>query len=198
MGRIERRGAEALPAVTVLGNRGPAGTYLLGIRLQRDLEVSFGRFDQGKPVAFPQGDYLYLGSALGRKGASSLAHRLLRHTTRTRGRRPHAIQGRLLASLKGTGLAETSLAPPRAKTRFWHIDYLLDDEGAEISHLIVLCSPERLEGYLADLLLVDSATSIVGPGLGARDRPGSTHLLRVEGGRAWWCRVLERIERSLL
>ena len=70
------------PVICVIGEKGQAGTYLLRIHLAEDTEIRFGRFKKGKPISLPAGDYLYVGSALAEKGATSLARRLVRHNAK--------------------------------------------------------------------------------------------------------------------
>ena len=55
--------------ITFLGQPCQTGTYVLWLRAQGDLAVSFGRFDGGRPVAVAAGHYAYVGSAMGRGGA---------------------------------------------------------------------------------------------------------------------------------
>ena len=94
------------------------GVYVLRVAVGAPLAVRFGRYGGGRPVPVPAGVYLYVGSALGARGATALAGRLLRHATRAAGP-PQAIRPALHARLAAAGL----VAPlPAAKTLRWHID----------------------------------------------------------------------------
>jgi len=150
----------------------------LRIRVREDIGVVFGRFGKGRPVPVPEGEYGYVGSALGGQGASSLGPRLLRHATRSGSRPPHSIR----AAMTGRG-----------KTLRWHIDHLLDRLDAELVSVIALRSPERLEPVWGRLLEEDSHTHVVEKGLGAGDAPGDTRLLRVEADEGWWAGLPRRL-----
>jgi Uri superfamily endonuclease len=56
---------------------------VLHLRVAAPLAVVFGRFQGGRPVPLPAGDYFYVGSAL-----NGLAARLLRHASRSQVRSP--------------------------------------------------------------------------------------------------------------
>ncbi len=170
----------------LIGEKGHAGTYLLRIRLAEDTEIRFGRFKKGYPIFLPAGDYVYVGSALAEKGATSLARRLVRHATRSANLPPHAIRCEMIRRFTECGLGIGNLIPRRGKTLHWHIDFLLQLQSAEIVNVIVLRSPERLENRIAERLEQDSDTQIIERNLGANDAPGSTHLLRVNAGNTWW------------
>ncbi len=152
-------------AVTILGSDELRGTYLLRIVIADDLNVRFGRFRQGAPVAVSRGDLVYVGSAMARTGSMTLARRLLRHATRRPPKQPQL---------------------PAKKKLFWNIDYLLDEEAAHLQHVTILRSADRLEDNVAAMLLADPSCQPVAPGLGAHDRPGSTHLLQVHADDDWW------------
>lgn len=184
--------AQHLPRFSLVGPEGQPGTYLLRLQVAADLRLAFGRFQGGRPLSVPRGEYLYLGSALGSRGGASLAGRLLRHASRSGGCRPHKLRGALALYLEAAGLYASV---PREKRLFWHVDYLLERAEVEISHLILLRSPERQEAAIAGLLLGDPWVQVIAPGLGASDSPGSTHLLRVEGDEVWWVALLAKLER---
>lgn len=166
--------------ITFLGEACQTGTYVLWLRAHDDLSVAFGRFDGGRRVVVPAGSYAYVGSALGRGGASP-AGRLLRHATRTAGQPPQAIRAALLAELPAAGLTLPQVAPPRAKRLRWHIDYLLDEMAVEIVHVTLIRAGMRLESVVARRLAGMSGVAPLRPGLGAGDAPGETHLLRLPG-----------------
>ena len=54
--------------MTVIGNDLPNGIYVLLIAVLSDLDLAFGRFKKGKVIHFPRSEYVYTGSALGKKG----------------------------------------------------------------------------------------------------------------------------------
>ncbi len=181
------------------------GSYLLHIEMKTPalsvaegaVSLPFGRFHQGQPIDIPAGMLLYIGSAMGQQGSSSLARRLLRHATRT-GKRPyHPIRDQMLTVFPSIGLADAPLKPPTGKKRHWHIDYLLDEETAVLQHITILRSRTRLETPLTHLLMADPATYIIQPGLGASDAAGETHLLGVTAVSDWWQTLLERVRQLI-
>ena len=182
-----------LPPLTILGDTTQAGTYLLRIHVTQPLNMQFGRFKKGKLIAVPEGEYLYLGSALGKRGAVSLARRLVRHATRSRPHPPHTIRAPLLTLCEEIGLGQGDLRPKQGKTCHWNIDYLLDHLTVHLTHIIAIRNPRRLEADLAQQLAHMPETHILEKGLGANDLPGSTHLLRVTGDEAWWIALPEKI-----
>jgi Uri superfamily endonuclease len=165
--------------ITIGGDESRSGVYILWLSVHRDLALVFGRFQGGRPVPIPAGGYAYVGSALGRRGAPSLAGRLLRHATRGGGRPPHAIRDRLAGQLAEAGLRPAGGPLPAGKRLRWHIDYLLEEPAVEIAHISALRTAERLETRLADWLAAWPGATPPAIGLGASDDPGRTHLLRV-------------------
>ena len=89
------------------------GTYILVIRLFEDSKIKIGSI--GK-LDFFKGYYLYLGSAMGNKGSTTLENRVKRH---------------VLASNR--------------KRIFWHIDYLLNNKNSVITRIYLIPSISRLE-----------------------------------------------------
>lgn len=178
--------------IAIVGKAGQGGTYVLRIRLAREVRLRFGGFKRGKEISMPAGEYAYVGSALAEKGGASLARRLVRHATRSGNRRPHAIRGEMVEYFGEVGLGAGDLLPGGKKKR-WNVDFLLDLAETEIVGVVIARSPVRLEGRLARLLKEDPQTGVVERGLGAGDAVGETHLLRVEGGEAWWARLAERV-----
>lgn len=75
-------------------------------------------------IPFKKGFYSYIGSAMGSQGSSTLLNRVNRH-----------------------------LKKPSEKNRFWHIDYLLENEKAFITKLILIPSHINLECNFADYFL---------------------------------------------
>lgn len=165
--------------ITFWGDHGNTGGYILWVQASRDLELSFGRFRNGRVVAVPAGGYAYVGSAMGRRGATALAGRLLRHATRSAGKPPHAIRAALPAAFAAAHPETEPPAPPASKRLHWHIDYLLDELAVAIEAVTVVRAAERVESWLArELAAVPGAAPLL-PGLGASDAPGETHLLRL-------------------
>ena len=175
-----------IPSIFIIGDDSQAGTYILRIRLNEDTTLQFGRFKKGKPISLPAGDYLYVGSALSEKGATSLARRLVRHATRSRNKPPHAIRKKMINQFAKCCLGNGSLLPRQEKTLYWNVDFLLDLQSAEIVNILAIRSPERLENRIAKGLERDPHIDIIEPGLGANDAPGNTHLLRIRADRIRW------------
>ncbi|MBZ0303673.1 MAG: DUF123 domain-containing protein [Anaerolineae bacterium] len=150
------------------------GTYVLRLALAEALELAFGHFQGGTPVALPAGDWVYVGSALSRGPA--LGRRLARHATRTGNQPPHALRPAILTAF--------GIPAPRQKTLRWHIDYLLDRSEGNLTHGIAVRSTTRLETPIANLLVEQG--QVIVRGLGASDAPGETHLLYWPGGEPAW------------
>ncbi len=165
---------------TIFGRKYRMGSYILLIRVSRPFELVFGRFQQGKLFTIPEGDYLYIGSALGgvNKGAP-LARRLLRHASRSCTNAPHAIRAAMMTLFQTDDFMEPGAIEPSGKKLRWHIDYLLEHREAEIDHIIIIRSPLRVECKLSELLETLPETSLIAPRLGAQDSRNSTHLLRL-------------------
>lgn len=174
---------ERMRDVFVIGDSGVQGSYLLRIHLPTALRLAFGRFRGGRDFCLPAGDYLYVGSAMGQRGATTLAARLLRHATRSSDRAPHPIREELLATLHAAAMAPRL---PQTKRCRWHVDFLLDQSAVLLAQIYVLRTAIPLEQALAEWLMHEPATAVVVPGLGASDHCGATHLLRVNAPLAWW------------
>jgi len=71
-------------------------------------------------LTFSKGYYFYVGSAMGTIGSATLENRVKRH-----------------------------LSDSANKKFYWHIDYLLNDEGFSISKLYIVPSLMRLECVIA-------------------------------------------------
>lgn len=178
--------------ITLLGERIPAGCYLLIIHLAEDQQVRFGCLNKGDAVFLPKGDYLYIGSARGPSGSSSLGARLIRHASRCDPSAPHSIRQKLLARLLDAGIP--AKVPDGKKSR-WHIDYLLEIPQAEITGVVALRTRDDLEAQLAEELAALPETSIPARGLGASDHPGSSHLLRLAIETDWHQKLISLIYR---
>mgnify|MGYP000104548018 CR=1 FL=1 len=182
--------------VTIVGREAQSGAYLLRILAAKRMAVQFGRFRGGEAIALPAGEYVYVGSAMGEKGASCLARRLVRHATR-RETAPHEIRELMLAEFARLGLGHGDLQPRGAKGLFWHVDYLLEATEVSLTHVLVLRSGRRLEKELAALVAGQPYTSTPAPGLGASDAAGDTHLFAVRGERQGWWEALAAAVRAL-
>jgi Uri superfamily endonuclease len=166
------------------------GCYLMRIKLRKAVSVRFGAYRGGKPVHLRVGHYVYLGSARGHKGASSLGNRLLRHATRTADRPPHAIRPALHSAMTKASIPARL---PSRKSLHWHIDYLLDRPESNITHVLALRTDKVLESHLADWLADRRGVSIPATGLGASDHPGSTHLLTIPDSNNWWIEICSEL-----
>lgn len=179
--------------ITILGEEAKTGAYLLRISVAKDLQVRFGRFQNGRPILVEKGEYIYVGSAMAGKGSMTLARRLLRHATRQDQNRPQKIRERLLLALTKAGMGAGNLQPPAEKKLFWNIDYLLEETTAALSHVLILRRQFYVEDDLAHFIMNEPESSIVVKGLGAQDKPGQTHLLRIKEVSVWWQQLPERI-----
>lgn len=188
---------QKLSCITILGDEVQSGSYVLRIRAHGVLNIGFGRFKRGKVIPIPTGECVYVGSALGRKGAMQLGRRLVRHATRASQQSPHPIRSHLLEICETIRLGEGNLLPPKEKKLFWHIDYLLDHPNVDLTHIILIRSLRRLEAQLAQLLEQDPHTFILAKGLGANDLPGNTHLLGVKADEVWWASLPDKINQLL-
>jgi Uri superfamily endonuclease len=164
-------------SIVIRGDGGQSGVYLLAIRVAQDLDLSFGRFQGGRPIHVPAGLVIYAGSARGRGGATALAGRLLRHATRSGSRPAHGLRGELTARFTAAGLVNTTLSP---KTLRWHIDYLLDEPAAELVGVFAIRTGDDLESVLVERLIARPDIISFPPGLGASDKHGYSHLMRLE------------------
>jgi Uri superfamily endonuclease len=185
--------------ITFCGDSSHTGTYILWLEVRADLALSFGRFRGGRVFAAPAGRYAYVGSAMGRGGATALAGRLLRHATRSSGRLPHAIRDVMVVRLVEAGLRAGDVPLPAAKRLRWHIDYLLDETAVEIASVIVIGAVGCIESELARWLAGRPGVVPLAAGLGASDAPGETHLLRLpdELNNKWAVFGLDSAHRSL-
>ena len=183
-----------IPSIVIIGDDSQAGTYILRIYLRENTTLKFGRFKKGKRISLPAGDYVYIGSALSEKGATSLARRLIRHATRSNHKPPHAIREKMINQFTECGLGPRDLHPKRGKTLHWNVDFLLDLPSAELVNIFAIRSTERLENRLAKQLEQDPHTEIIEPGLGANDTPGNTHLLRIREDKTWWASLTGKVK----
>ena len=160
----------------------------------RAAHLAFGRFAGGRPIALQAASYVYIGSAMGNAGASSLASRLLRHAARCNGRPPHALRALLLKHFIEHGLCgPTQSKRIPSKTLHWNVDYLLDHPSACLRAAYLLYADAPLERALSALLADDPHCVAFARGLGAGDAPGQTHLLRVDATASWWNALPSRL-----
>lgn len=186
-----------METVTILGDNDPCGAYLLRMRIESDTVVRFGRFQGGRPIIVPQGEAVYVGSAMGQQGSTTLARRLLRHATRCDKEKPQAIRREMLAAFADAGLGITQLEPPVIKRLFWNVDYLLEKDIVDLSHVVAIRTRIKIEDDLAQMLEAEPKSHVLAQGLGAHDKRGRTHLLMIEGTADWWQKLLERLQRML-
>ncbi len=179
--------------VWVIGDDSQSGAYVLHIVVRTCTDVAFGRYNAGRPAHVPAAEYVYVGSAMGGRGAASLGNRLLRHAARSTGRPPHPIQSEMTESFRNAGLYASAGA---SKTVKWHVDYLLDRLEVELVDILAVRSRKRLEPVIAHWLAADERFSELLPGLGASDSPGQTHLLRITGGPGVWPACLDRLTQD--
>jgi len=165
--------------IAIWGDTRQTGAYILEIVANEEQSLSLGRFHGGRPVTVCAGRYAYVGSAMGRSGATALAGRLLRHATRSGGKPPHAIREIMAAVFGAVGLGGSSPRPPPGKRLHWHVDYLLDEMAVELARVMIIRTGARVESELARRLAALPGVRPLLPGLGAADAPGETHLLLV-------------------
>ncbi len=187
-----------IPNILIIGEESQAGTYILRIRLSEDTDLQFGRFRKGKLISLHAGDYTYLGSALSKKGSTSLARRLVRHATRSEDKPPHLIRDTMIFQFQACGLGPKDPRPKSGKNLFWNIDFMLDLVTAEIINIIAIRSPIRLESTIAKYLEQNPATQIIEKGLGANDSPKNTHVLRINDEDRYWESIADYIQNQFI
>ena len=163
---------------TIFGSKYTMGSYILFIRISSSFQLAFGRFQQSRLFSIPEGNYLYIGSALGRTG-DPLARRLIRHASRSSGKQPHNIQAAIIKLFSENDAARNCAFSSTKKKLHWHIDYLLEHRAAEITHIVIVRHPEKMEHHLSAFLESLPETSLLAPRLGAQDTRNSSHILRI-------------------
>ena len=105
------------------------GIYILVIYLNNDRALKIGALGT---ISFKKGYYLYIGSAMGTTGSSTLPNRVLRH-----------------------------VKPSKNKEIHWHIDYLLDEDSSFIIKTYLIPSSLKLECLIAQELFTNSDGFII-------------------------------------
>jgi Uri superfamily endonuclease len=182
---------EMIQPISMIGDYHLGGCYLFRIQVSEEVYLRFGQYREGELVTVPAGDYVYVGSAQSQRGSSTLANRLLRHATRSGDKSPHLVRKELLEKLRSEKMGGVI---PQNKNLHWHVDYLLDLPEAEIGNVIVLRGSNFSESRLVKIVEDQPETFAFAPGLGASDDPGSTHLLAVQEGEVWWCKMVYLLE----
>lgn len=180
-------------AITILGDSYQSGVYLLRMNVEKDAAVRFGRYQGGRSIVVPKGEVVYVGSAMAKKGSMTLAHRLLRHATRRDEENPQQILGEMLKVFEGVGLGAVHLSPPDNKKLFWNIDYLLEEDVVNLSHVVIIRSRSKLEDKLAHFLEEEPNSSVLAKGLGAHDKNDRTHILLIRETADWWQKLPARL-----
>jgi len=176
-----------------LGTPLACGAYILRIDLSHPTHLSFGRFKGGKEIELNAGSYLYIGSAMARKGSTSLAHRLRRHAKRSGSRPTHHIHSALVQHLQNIALLPLPAAARAPKRLHWNVDYVLDLQTAALTAVYLLHSNANLEESLAEFFSHANEAIVFEQGLGANDAPGHTHLLYINAEPAWWLSLGDRL-----
>jgi len=183
-----------MKAITILGSDVQSGAYLLRLCVREEMMVGFGRFQGGRPIRVPKGEVVYVGSAMADKGSMTLACRLLRHASRFSPQRPHKIQELMLDAFNRARLGTVDLKSPQRKKLFWNIDYLLEEDAVELSHVFILRTRINMEDRVAHFLMEEPNSSILAKGLGAHDRRASTHIVAIRETADWWRRLPAQLE----
>lgn len=152
-----------------------SGSYVLELALETTLELSFGRFQDGRVFTLKPGRVYYVGSAR----AGRLPTRLLRHATRAAGP-PHRLRAELIGYFQELGWP---VRPPARKTLHWHVDHLMETP-AELAAVYLFYGNTPREAFLEEALRTLGARPVA-PGLGAGDRPGGSHVLWAPGPLAF-------------
>lgn len=179
--------------LTLIGRTYTIGTYVLRMRVAKSLGIDFRPKEGRTTVRFEPGDYCYVGSA-----HAGLAHRVLRHATRSGDRPPHPIRGLMLTEFRRAGLG-TRVRPPRTKRLgVWNVDYLLDRPEVDLGAAFLIRWPKKLEQYVGGRIAGDPRAIVVETGLGGGDYDALTLLLRINAGEAWWRRLPAQLARWAL
>lgn len=176
-----------------IGKEHPNGTYCLRIALSEPFDLVFGRFKKGKLISLNAGEYVYIGSALAKRGSTTLGNRLRRHTSRSQGHKSHKIQRELLKYFNSIGISYTKTSSP--KKMFWNIDYLLDLPTAEIISIIFTRNPNSYENIWSEFFEKLHGTIVFEKGLGANDSDGHTHIQYSSISEKLWKKIPYQLPR---
>lgn len=93
------------------------GTYIIVIHLLENSKIKIGSLGE---IDFVKGYYLYIGSAKGNRGSTTLINRVKRHVSK-----------------------------PKNKKIFWHIENLITNKKSVITHIYLIPSLKWLECIIA-------------------------------------------------
>jgi Uri superfamily endonuclease len=96
------------------------GTYILVIFLNNDAIIRIGALGE---INFRKGYFIYVGSAMGNIGSSTLRNRVKRH-----------------------------FSDSKNKKIYWHIDYFLNNKNSIITRIFLIPSTIRFECIIANNL----------------------------------------------
>jgi len=173
------------PQCIFYGRSYQCGTYMLKISIERLLRLSIGRLNKAHLYDISPGEYIYVGSALGKTNRYPLYRRIMRHARRSASKPSHQILPQLEQQFFEAGLGKTGLKFSPKKL-FWNIDYLLDSASAELAQVVVFRSENNLEHELGLLLENDAQTSCPIKKFGANDSMLNSHLFKVPSTEKWW------------
>ncbi len=97
------------------------GSYILVVYIQKHIELLVGALGR---IKFKQGFYLYIGSAMGNSGSTTLINRVKRH-----------------------------VSPSESKKIHWHIDYLLNNKFVLVYCIYLIPSLQKMECLIVNELL---------------------------------------------
>ncbi len=145
------------------------------IEIMKNIDVVIGKQNKGHPLKFPEGRYLYVGSATGTT-STSLSQRLARHCIRRIG----APQPVLKDLAEVIGKLGFPFRIPRSKSLRWHVDYLLEDTRVTLTNIFFEMSQRGNEREWVDLLWNSDHVVPFGKGFGGSDDKGRTHLFQMK------------------
>lgn len=160
--------------ICFIGSEGQAGTYILRLNLMKTMKIPFGRFDGGREIELLSGEYLYIGSALAKKGSTTLGNRIQRHCARSDPMTNHKIRSEFRQFCTQHNIHTTD--NPSNKTPFWNIDHLTNLLEAEIIGIIAIRDLVPLENPWSEYIEAQPFSTVFAKGLGANDAEGHTHL----------------------
>lgn len=188
-------------SVCAIGDIHPNGTYMYLIKLSNGISIPFGRFKKGKEIHLSSGYYVYIGSALSKRGSTSLGNRLSRHLRRNPGLKEHQLRPNLIGFFDEIGI--TYARKPSDKTLFWNIDHLNNLTEAEIIGVIFIRNPVALENSWSEFIEKLDVSHVFEKGLGANDSIGHTHVQKIilvngqnkKDYMRWWGQLPSQLPR---